>query len=193
MFCSIQLRALTQEVLINTLRSRQNGCHFADDILTYIFLNENVWIPIEISLKFVPKDPINNITALVQIMAWHRPGHKPLSEPVMVNLLTHICVTRPQWVNLIGRMCLEITFFKWLPHLPRPIELNLDVWEIQVQLILVVWSIEATYCLGISPTRHTGSISVKILPESNSHCGDKIVIRSSYLRNRIPCTGNTTS
>ena len=42
---------------------------------------------------------INNIPALVQIMAWRRPGDKPLSEPMMVNLLTHICVTRPQWIN----------------------------------------------------------------------------------------------
>ena len=49
----------------NTLRPRQNGRHFADDILKCIFLNENVWIPIEISLKFVPKGPIDNIPALV--------------------------------------------------------------------------------------------------------------------------------
>ena len=32
-------------------------------------------------------------------MAWHQSGDKPLSEPMMVNLLTHICVTRPWWVN----------------------------------------------------------------------------------------------
>ena len=50
---------------INTLRPRQNGRHFADDILKWIFLNENVWIPIEISLKFVPKGPIDYIPALV--------------------------------------------------------------------------------------------------------------------------------
>ena len=41
---------------------------------------------------------INNIPALVQIMAWRRIGDKPLSEPMMVNLLTHVCVTRPQSV-----------------------------------------------------------------------------------------------
>ena len=41
----------------------------------------------------------DNILALVQIMAWRRPGDKPLSEPMMFSLLTHICVTRPQWVN----------------------------------------------------------------------------------------------
>ena len=46
--------------------------------------------------RFVPKGPINNIPALIQIMAWRRPGDKPLSEPMMVSLLTHICVTRPQ-------------------------------------------------------------------------------------------------
>ena len=32
-------------------------------------------------------------------MAWRRPGDKPLSEPMVVRWLTHICVTRLQWVN----------------------------------------------------------------------------------------------
>ena len=35
-------------------------------------------------------------------MAWRRPGDKPLSEPMMVRLPTHICVTRPQWVNAVS-------------------------------------------------------------------------------------------
>ena len=52
-------------VIFNTLRPRQNGRHFADDIYKCIFLNENVWISIKSSLKFVPKSPINNILALV--------------------------------------------------------------------------------------------------------------------------------
>ena len=64
-----------------TLRPRQNGHHFADDTFKLIFVNENVWISITISLKFVPKGPINNIPALVQIMAWRRSDDKPLSEP----------------------------------------------------------------------------------------------------------------
>ena len=49
--------------------------------------------------SFSRKGLINNIPALVQIMAWCRPGDKPLSEAMMVNLPTHICVSRPQWVN----------------------------------------------------------------------------------------------
>ena len=68
-----------------------------------IFVNENVWTPIEISLKCVPKGSINNNPALFQIMAWRRLGDKPLSEPMMVSSLTHICVTRPQWVKRGGK------------------------------------------------------------------------------------------
>ena len=85
---------------INTLRPTQNGRHFSDDTFKCIFLNENVLIPNEISLKFVPKGPINNIPALVQIMTWHWPGNKLLSESMMIKLLTHVCVTRPQWVEV---------------------------------------------------------------------------------------------
>ena len=89
----------TRTRCINTLRPRQNGCLFTDDIFRCIFLNENARILHKISLKFVPKVRINNIPALIQIMAWRRPGDKPLSEPMMVSLPTHVCVTRPQWVK----------------------------------------------------------------------------------------------
>ena len=68
---------------INTLRPRQNDDHFLGNIFTCILLNENVWITINISLKFVPKCQIKIISALVQIMAWCRTGDKPLPEPVM--------------------------------------------------------------------------------------------------------------
>ena len=70
--------------IFNTLRLRQNGWHFPDDIFKCIFLNKNVQISIKILLKFVPSHgPINNIPSLVQIMACHQPGDKPLSEPMM--------------------------------------------------------------------------------------------------------------
>ena len=82
-------------VKINTLRPRQNGCYFPDNNSKCIFLILNVWISVKI---FVPSGPIKDIPALVQIMAWCRPGHKPLFEPMTFNLLMHMCVTRPQWV-----------------------------------------------------------------------------------------------
>ena len=84
------------QTALNTLRPRQNGRHFPDGIFKCIFLNENIWIPLKISLEFVPKVRINNIPALVQITAWHLVGAKPFSEPMLVSLLTHVYVSRPQ-------------------------------------------------------------------------------------------------
>ena len=84
----------------NSLRLRQNRHHFADDIFKCIFLNENVLILIKISLKFIHKGAVN-IPSFIQIMAWRWPGNKPLCEPMMIILLTHICVTRSQWVNTL--------------------------------------------------------------------------------------------
>ena len=59
------------------------AANLVDDIFNGIFLNENVWIWLKISLKFVPESPINNIPALVQLMAKHQPGDKSLSEPMV--------------------------------------------------------------------------------------------------------------
>ena len=56
--------------ILNTLRPRQNGRLFADDTFKRLFLNENDRISIKISLKIVPKGLINNIPALVRMIAW---------------------------------------------------------------------------------------------------------------------------
>ena len=69
--------------VINTLSPRQNGRHFLDDIFKPIFLNKNVRIAIKISLKIIPRNPIDNESALVQVKAWLRTGDKPLHEPML--------------------------------------------------------------------------------------------------------------
>ena len=83
-FCTKPLYWMFSVKFLKTLRPRQHGRHFADDIFKRIFLNENVWILIEFSPKFVPEGPIDNIPSVVQIMAWRRPGDKPLSEPMVL-------------------------------------------------------------------------------------------------------------
>ena len=112
----------------NTLWPRLNGCHLPDDIFECIYLNENVRILIKISLKFVPEGPISNIPALVQIMAWRRPGGKPLSEAMMVTLLTHICVTRHRWVNT--------AYSKELKKDVPPPALGVEVWDVFCEFIM---------------------------------------------------------
>ena len=64
-------------------RPRQNGRHFADDSFKCIFLSEYYCIFIQISLKFVPKGPVNNNPALIQTMVWWCTGNKPSPEPIM--------------------------------------------------------------------------------------------------------------
>ena len=107
---------------VNTLRPRQDGRHFPD-IFKWIFVNEIIWILIITSLKFVPSCQINNIPALVQIMAWRRPGDKPLFEPMMVSLLTHTCVTRPQWVkwNIRKSKFGKLSMFSEIPWKGHPL------------------------------------------------------------------------
>ena len=89
----------------STLRPRGNGCHFPNEILKCILLNANIWIAIEISLNYFTKVPITNMQALFRIMVWRRPGDKPLSEPMIVSLPTHLYVTLPQWVNIAVLGC----------------------------------------------------------------------------------------
>ena len=108
------------DILFNSVRPRRNRRHFADDIFKCIFLKENVWIPLKLSLKFVPNVRITKFPALVQIMAWRISGVKPLSEPMMVNLLTHICDTRSQWVN--SRLFLVESFIMVASMVTNPLQ-----------------------------------------------------------------------
>ena len=79
---------------------QENFRHFADDISNCMFLNENVWIVLKISLKLVTKFRFDNIPTS---FAWS--VTKPLSGPMVVSLLTHICVTRPWRVNPFIHSC----------------------------------------------------------------------------------------
>ena len=136
-------------ILINTLRPRQDGRRFPDDTFERIFLKDKVITLIKTLLKFVPNGPINNIPALVQIMAWRRPGDKPLSEPMMVRSPTHICVTRPQWekelqtIYIMASLCPRKSFVKWANVLIQAREsffcTNLLVIKFRVSYGLEIW------------------------------------------------------
>ena len=67
----------------------------ADNIFKCIFINEKFGILISISLMFVANGPINNKSALVQVMAWRRTGDKPLPEPVLTQISN--AYIRHQW------------------------------------------------------------------------------------------------
>ena len=54
-----------------------------DDIFKCIYMNEKLLMLIGISLKFLPKGPIDNKSALVEVMAWRRAGDKSLPQPML--------------------------------------------------------------------------------------------------------------
>ena len=107
------------------------------------FFNENIWIPIKMSLKFVPKGSIYKIPASDQIMAWRRPGDKPLSEPMMINLPPHICVTQPQWVKLLRQT-------PWSTHLGLKRIYELVEWVIisSNDYMVPIWR-QALFCTNV--------------------------------------------
>ena len=79
----------------------------------------------KISLKFVPKFWVNNIPALIQIMAWHWPGNN-----WQAIIWAHICVTWPQWVNIwctFSPLLRLIITPKWLSYTSSP-RIELEFW-----------------------------------------------------------------
>ena len=101
-------------------------------------------------LKFVRKVPIDNIPAMVQIMAWRRPGDKPLSEPIMVSLLTHICVIRPQWVN--SNSCCPFMYYDF-SYMCDTVNTGLtnmsvvDCWQSPVEREYLCFVVHFRHCL----------------------------------------------
>ena len=50
--------------------------------------------------KYIPEGLIDGKSVVVQVMAWHQTGDKPLPEPMMTK--TPYDVTRPPWVDTLS-------------------------------------------------------------------------------------------
>ena len=83
---------------LKTMRPRQDCRHFQDAIFKSFFVKENIWISIQILLKCVPG------VKLTIFQHWFRKwlGAEQVARHYfnrcLYALLSHICVTRPQWV-----------------------------------------------------------------------------------------------
>ena len=116
-------------IFVNTLRPRLDRHHFVFVIFKCMFSNKYILILNKMSLKYIPKGPIKDNPALFQMMAWHRPGDKPLFEPMMNILLTFICITQPQWVKAdMGPCCLLGTW--------ELIALHYGQWSLMSMMII---------------------------------------------------------
>ena len=115
---------------------------------------------------------INDIPALVQIMDWRRLGDKPLSEPMMVRLPTHICVTQPQWVNNLYRSsyCIANTYL--LIHSNRKQHFNHSLGMPCLMLA------RARYGYGVE--QHQQWENMVLLGKSENKCGTGLDIMSCH-------------
>ena len=76
------------EPQLTTERQEQNGRHFAEDILKCIYVRDKFCILI--SIKFILEGPVDNMSALVPVMAWRRTGDKLLHGPMLTNLYDRV-------------------------------------------------------------------------------------------------------
>ena len=113
------------------------------------FFNENVSIFIKIPIKFVSKVPINNITALIQVVACHWPGDRQLSEPIMFSLLMHNTVETLYSTIYYSKYFIELNFDKSTQYvalwthkrhpIPRPFGRAMEclLWVLEQKLIVL--------------------------------------------------------
>ena len=78
---------LRGEVKLTHLPLDKMAAIMADDNFKCIFLNESDRVPIRISLKCVPRSPIDNKPALVQVRAWRQTGDKSLPELMLIQFI----------------------------------------------------------------------------------------------------------
>ena len=107
--------------LINSSPPGQNGCQFADNSFKRIFTNEKFFISIRIWLKFVPKGPIDNKPALVQVMAWRLTGDKPLPEPMLTQFTDAYMWGERSWRSGTHMVV-------WIVHLPVMVTQHGPLW-----------------------------------------------------------------
>ena len=89
---------------LHTSRPKQD-CLFADDFFTFIFFNSSskfvvLWFKFHWTL--VPRAQLVKRQHRVKIIARRLTGDMPLSEPIVAYMMTHVCVTRSQCVNLVN-------------------------------------------------------------------------------------------
>ena len=161
--------------IFDTWRLRQNGHTFADDAFKLIFVIGDVYILIQIPLKFVAMGPINNMPTMVQIMAWCRSGDKPLSEPMMASLLlffTHYASTGLNQFNKHQHSFIHTTC-KYLAHMWKELRgdsLALTIRKLQgtqkwPQVMFFNKLLELTFLLLSGDTR----LRLPTLPPCLSH------------------------
>ena len=91
-FCYMNQQINYRVFLVNTLRLRKYGLHFADDGFKVHFLLQKLLYFNSNFTQVCSKGPINKMPALVQRIAWCWIAHKSLFEPMIASFTdAYIC------------------------------------------------------------------------------------------------------
>ena len=119
----------------NTLGPKEYDRRFANDLFKLIFVNENCCNFIHISLKFVHNGRIDNMSALILIMAWRRRGDKPSSEPMMESL-TYAYMRHSASLNYSNsKICLDTSSIRIQTSIFLPLSLSIHFHVTEEQVI----------------------------------------------------------
>ena len=151
----------------------------ADDNFKCIFLNENDCIPIQISLKFLSRNPIYKKPALIQVMPWRQTGESNYLNQCWSSEPTHICGTTGD----------EITLFA--PFYIRPLNLSYVVWVKTISQCLyllngrtshrkISWSLEG-FPIALKFRNHISAAEMLVKFRS-----DTIIIASNLAASKLP-------
>ena len=130
--------------LFNSSPHGQNGHHFADNIFRCIFVNETICILIQISLKFVPKGLIDNMWALVQVVAWHLTCHKPLPESMMTQFTDAYMRHSGEMRSKKSEFVLTVYINSWHLILCDRVS-NSNHFIIRMHILLFMWKVLQTF------------------------------------------------
>ena len=131
----------------NTFRWRQNDHKFPGGIFKYIF-NRSIYISFKISLKFVPKCLINNIPAVVQIMAWHWPGNNHYLNHWWLDYRhIYVWLSLNEWMQKLickealqcGLLCEGTHIFSFKESLHTIIHFKTPTFQLWKQAIICIW------------------------------------------------------
>ena len=145
-----RIRVPLNELRFNTLRSRQNGRHFADDAFKRIFLYENVKISIKMSPTFVPKGSINNVPVLFQIMDWRSLGEhcsgfmmSAMVSPITGVLIVYLTVCSgvyPRKHQSSTSLAFMRAIHRWPVNIPHKRPVTRKMFHFMTSsLITVIW------------------------------------------------------
>ena len=135
---------IQRHFFVNTLGPRQNDRHFPDDIFNCILLKENICLKFQIKCSKLYNLQYSSI-GLDNGLA---PTRRQAIIWTIYRLPTHVCVTRPEWVNQIIKISICTQWVKYMTTKHGELKCNyifiFTIYFMVGNVCLVIFHIKST-------------------------------------------------